>query len=239
MSFQRRSSHTPVHQPRANSQEEQDAELAMALQAQENHRAQHPRRYQAGVHGSPHNQRRVDGHPHIPWQGGRVAAGGGALNDTRHAPGHTQRQRAREEQLQLALEANPEAFVKVPMLYVRCTLNNVGLCAFVDTGAQMTVMTLACAQKCNLIELIDMRFSGVASGVGVAKIVGRVHLATLRFGRTAAADVSITVMDQRGGPELLIGLDLLRKYKAHIDLEHNQLVIGGNRISFVDKGDSK
>lgn len=125
------------------------------------------------------------------------------------------------------------------MLYVRCTLNNVGLSAFVDTGAQMTVMTLNCARKCNLIELIDRRFSGVASGVGVAKIVGRVHMATLRFGRTAAADVSITVLDQRGGPELLIGLDLLRKYHAHIDLEHNQLVMGGNRISFVDNDDSK
>eukprot|EP00966_Prymnesium_polylepis_P270359 6245352-Prymnesium_polylepis.1 len=39
----------------------------------------------------------------------------------------------------MALEVNPEAFVHVPMLYVPCTLNEVGLKAFVDTGAQMTV----------------------------------------------------------------------------------------------------
>ena len=34
------------------------------------------------------------------------------------APGHTERQLRRDEHLRMALEANPEAFVKVHMLYV-------------------------------------------------------------------------------------------------------------------------
>ena len=144
--------------------------------------------------------------------------------------GHAQR--ARDEQLKLAMEATPEAFCKVPMLYVRCTLNDVPLKAFVDTGAQMTVMSLECAQKCKLQALIDQRFRGVAAGVGVARIVGRVNLATLRFGRTAAVDTSITVMEQRGGPELLLGLDIMRRFSAVVDLGRNALVIGGESIPF-------
>jgi len=148
------------------------------------------------------------------------------------ASGHAERQRARDEQLKLAMEATPEAFCKVPMLYVRCTLNDVPLKAFVDTGAQMTVMSLECAQKCKLQALIDQRFRGVAAGVGVARIVGRVNLATLRFGRTAAVDTSITVMEQRGGPELLLGLDIMRRFSAVVDLGRNALVIGGESIPF-------
>ena len=37
-------------------------------------------------------------------------------------------------------QVNPEALVRVPMLYVRCDLHGVSLKALVDTGAQMTVM---------------------------------------------------------------------------------------------------
>lgn len=190
----------------SSRQEEQDEALARALQAQE---------YHSRTRGRPPA-------PHGDYAEQRI-------------PGHEERQRARDEQLRMAIEVNPEAFVHVPMLYVRCTLNNVALRAFVDTGAQMTVMTLDCAKKCNLASLIDQRFRGVASGVGVAKITGRVHMATLRFGRNAAVDVTITVLDKRGGPELLLGLDLLRKYSAHVNLEHNVLIIGGERIPFVDK----
>ena len=113
----------------------------------------------------------------------------------------------RDEQLRMALEANPEAFISVPMLYVQATLNDVAVKAFVDTGAQMTVMNLDMAQRCKLGALIDQRFRGVAAGVGAARIVGRVHLATLRFGRSAV-DTTITVLEQRSGPDLLLGLDV-------------------------------
>ena len=41
------------------------------------------------------------------------------------------------------------------------------------------------------------------------------------------------VMYQSGGPELLLGLDLMRKYAATIDLARNALVIGGEVLPFV------
>ena len=158
-----------------------------------------------------------------------TSGGGGARDLAREA-----RHKARNEQLEMALEVNPEAFVNTPMLYVACTLNDVPLKAFVDTGAQMTVMTAATAQKCNLLDKVDARFRGVAAGVGAARILGRVHLVTLRFGASTAVDVSITILDQNHGPELLLGLDLLRKYQAVIDLARNAMLIGGKAIPFVE-----
>jgi len=153
-------------------------------------------------------------------------------------PEREARHKVRNEQLEMALEVNPEAFVSVPMLYVDVTLNNTPLKAFVDTGAQMTVISAKCVQRCNLADKVDSRFHGVAAGVGAARLLGRVHLATLRFGAHTAVDCSLTVLDQNHGPDLLLGLDLLRKYQAIVDLGRNALLIGGKAIPFVE-GDKK
>mmetsp|Transcript_29479 Transcript_29479/g.71634 ORF Transcript_29479/g.71634 Transcript_29479/m.71634 type:complete len:192 (-) Transcript_29479:244-819(-) len=186
-----------------------DEALAKALQAQEYHRARHPsyrKEYGLG-NGHAHSPARGRGsdHAHGRATGHSAVAGGPSAED------YANRHLLRDEQLRMALEVNPEAFVQVSMLYVPCSLNNVALKAFVDTGAQMTVMNLECAQRCNLVHLIDKRFKGIAAGVGVASICGRVHMATLRFGRNAAVDIAVMVMDMKGGPELLLGLDVMRK----------------------------
>ena len=80
-----------------------------------------------------------------------------------------------EENMEMAMEHTPEAFGSVVMLYVNMAINGHPVTAFVDSGAQMTIMNEATAERTGLARLIDKRFSGVAKGVGTSKIIGRVH----------------------------------------------------------------
>jgi len=68
-------------------------------------------------------------------------------------------------------------FGTVCMLYINASINKVPIQAFVDSGAQSTVMSIACAERCGVMRLVDTRFAGMAVGVGTSKIVGRVHAA--------------------------------------------------------------
>ena len=68
--------------------------------------------------------------------------------------------------MDLAYEHLPEAFARVNMLYVSICINDYPIKAFVDSGAQSTIMSKSCAEKCNVMRLLDTRFAGEARGVG-------------------------------------------------------------------------
>lgn len=82
------------------------------------------------------------------------------------------RQQNVQQNMELAYEELPEAFGTIHMLYVNVTINDTPLKAFVDSGAQSTIMSAACAERVGIMRLIDTRYAGEARGVGTAKILG-------------------------------------------------------------------
>ncbi|XP_015881747.2 protein DNA-DAMAGE INDUCIBLE 1 isoform X2 [Ziziphus jujuba] len=90
------------------------------------------------------------------------------------------RQKGIDENWAAALEHNPEAFARVVMLYVDMEVNGVPLKAFVDSGAQSTIISKSCAERCGLLRLLDQRYKGVAHGVGQSEILGRIHVAPIK-----------------------------------------------------------
>ena len=100
------------------------------------------------------------------------------------------------------------------------------------------------------MRLLDTRFSGIAKGVGTAKILGRVHSAQIkladihlpcsftimeasRFSCLPASSSSLVNTPQGRDVDLLFGLDMLKAHQACIDLEKNVLRIQGREVQFL------
>lgn len=84
--------------------------------------------------------------------------------------------------------------------------------ALVDTGAQMTVMSVKSAERCNIMRLVDRTQAGVAFGVGRQRIIGVVHMGQIQVGKNYLAS-SFRVLEGHSH-DLVLGLDMMKRHQV-------------------------
>jgi DNA damage-inducible protein 1 len=112
-----------------------------------------------------------------------------------------ERQKLIQEQYEYVMNEYPESVVgRVLMLYIPMKINGFPVAAFIDSGAQQTIMSLSLAKQCQIDQYIDTRMAGIAVGVGTGVILGRIHIVQIEITSTITNQIyyfpcSITVMD--------------------------------------------
>lgn len=144
-----------------------------------------------------------------------------------------------DENLRQAEEYMPETLFPVHMLFINLEINKKKVVALVDTGAQSTVMSQHLCQKCDLFNLCDTRYSGIAKGVGTSRIIGTIHAAQMKIDNKILM-AKITVIERKS-IGFIFGLDNMRAHRCTIDLNKNGLVFPdiGVTAKFLSDGEIK
>lgn len=145
------------------------------------------------------------------------------------------RQREIDENLINAIEYYPEFFGSITMLYIPVEVNGVPFKAFVDSGAQKSIISAEAVERSNLGRLVDRRRQLIMQGVGEQRSIGEIYLTPVKVG-SLFLPFSFTVL-QNNAADILLGLDLLRRHQMVIDLIENVLRIGDEAVPFLPESE--
>jgi hypothetical protein len=135
------------------------------------------------------------------------------------------------------------------------TAKKTPIAAYVDTGAQVTVISASAARRAGILHLMDRRYAGRATGVGHCKVLGRIparHVYFFLGGECHDGDdegggdevemdgPALTVLEGTvtQGVDVLLGLDVLQDWEAEIRMgAQKSITVKKRRTKSSSSGD--
>jgi Aspartyl protease len=108
-------------------------------------------------------------------------------------------------------------------------LRMTALATFIDTGAQVSVISAAAASRAGILHMIDRRYAGRAQGIGQCRVLGRFPAGSLvlhLYGGVSMDAPAVTVLEHtHNGVDLLLGVDFLRERGAILNLRTEEMIL--------------
>ncbi len=137
-----------------------------------------------------------------------------------------------DENYQLAMDIIPESFIPVKMLYIKGKINNKELNIFVDTGAQVSIMSLSMAKELGVDYLIDHFCEGQLVGVGTKNMSGKIHYLDIQLDNFNLP-CGFTIIDDNN-IKIMLGLNSMLSVGCTIDLKNKKLIFNNYEVKFLD-----
>ena len=131
-----------------------------------------------------------------------------------------------------AMEERPEQFIPASMPFIKCRINGINLIALIDSGSMITCTNLEIAQKCDLISEMDPRVKVPIMGVGNKVSIGQNYGINIQLGDREIVIPMLIVDISFNECDMIIGLDLLRSFRANLDFQNNKLVLNSLGSTF-------
>ena len=137
-----------------------------------------------------------------------------------------------DENYQLAMNTIPESFIPVKMLYIRGKINNKELDIFIDTGAQVSVMSLSMARELGVDFLIDHFCEGKLVGIGSKNMSGKIHYLDIQLDNFNLP-CGFTIIDN-DDINIMLGLNSMLSMGCILDLKNKKMIFNNYEVKFLD-----
>ena len=123
-----------------------------------------------------------------------------------------------------------------PLLQIPCSIQltetekQTPIQTFVDTGAQVSVLSVQAAGRAGLLQMMDRRYAGHAQGVGHCRVLGRLPAGAILLhlhGQVVVEAPAVTILEHtpNDGVDLLLGMDFLRDHGAILNLRTEEMLL--------------
>ena len=124
-----------------------------------------------------------------------------------------------------AIKYVPDIHRKMSQIFIKCAINGEFIKALVDTGATANYMTVGCAKRCNVTDLINTEFCHDVQGVtGTIKSLGDIHHILLTIERKRIR-TSFMILKSNIS-DMVLGIRTLIQYQCAIDIKTRTLSFG-------------
>lgn len=137
-----------------------------------------------------------------------------------------------DENYALAMNTIPESFIPVNMLYIKGKINDNELDIFVDTGAQVSIMSLKLARELGVDYLIDHFCEGTLVGVGSKKMSGKIHYLDIQLGNFSLP-CGFTIIDN-DDIKIMLGLNSMLSLGCILDLKNKKMIFNNYEVKFLN-----
>ena len=137
-----------------------------------------------------------------------------------------------DENYQLALDIIPESFIPVKMLYIKGKINKKEINIFIDTGAQVSVMSLSMARELGVDFLIDHFCEGKLVGVGSKDMSGKIHYLDIQIDNFNLP-CGFTIIDN-DDINIMLGLNSMLSMGCILDLKNKKMIFNNYEVKFLN-----